>query len=157
MNIVLMSGIPGSGKSTYVKQLQQKLGDDAVVCSADAFFMVNGEYRFDVTKLGDAHGACLNRFTRWILKGRDVTHFQHMTLVVDNTNLSAVELAPYVALAQAFQMPCEIVTVLCDPSIAAARNVHGVPEAAVKRMDAALRSRELPPFWNVTYTVIGSR
>lgn len=72
MNIVLMSGIPGSGKSTYVKQLQQKLGYyDVVVCSADHFFMVNGEYRFDVTKLGDAHGACLNRFTRWILKQAD--------------------------------------------------------------------------------------
>jgi predicted kinase len=143
--IVLMSGVPGSGKSTYTSTLK----GEVVVCSADHYFMVDGEYRFDFTKLGAAHGACLRKFTETLREARaDV-------LVVDNTNTSELELAPYVALAAAYSAPVEIVTVLCDPAIAAARNTHGVPEAGVRRMDAALRSRELPPFWNVKLTTLG--
>ncbi len=139
MKVIIMSGIPGSGKSTYSK----KLG--GVVCSADHWFEREGEYKFDPTKLGMAHGACLAKFTRALMAGEDV-------IVVDNTNTSSLELAPYVALAQAFGASCELVTIQCDPDVAFARNVHGVPLETIRRMAAALSARTLPPFWAVKVT-----
>lgn len=140
--VVLMSGVPGSGKSTYVKRLV-----GAVVCSADHFFEKSGRYTFDPRLLGEAHGECLAKFTRALLAGESL-------IIVDNTNTSAIELAPYVALASAFGAECEIVTVKCDPEQAFARNVHGVPLVGIKRMAEAIESRQLPPFWAVKLTEV---
>lgn len=42
----------------------------------------------------------------------------------------------------------EIVTILCDPAVAAARNVHGVPPEVVWGMHQALLAERLPTFWN---------
>lgn len=138
MKVVVMSGIPGSGKSTLAAQL---FDAGTARFSADDFFMVGGEYRFDPAKIGEAHNACLRGFVAAIQS--DV----HSTLVVDNTNLSIAEIAPYAALAQAFGAELEILTVRCDPAIAAARNVHGVPAERVAAMAAQLEARQLPPWW----------
>lgn len=92
MKVIMMSGVPGSGKSTLVA----RRWPGAVVFSADAYFMVDGEYRFDPSRIGEAHCGCLRSFTE-TLQVADVE-----VLVVDNTNLSVSEIAPYAALAQAY-------------------------------------------------------
>ena len=51
-NLYLLRGIPGAGKSTLAKQL----GDSHF--ETDGFFMVDGEYKFDPTKLRKAHEWC---------------------------------------------------------------------------------------------------
>lgn len=148
MRVVILSGISGSGKSTIAAALAANAENGkAVICSADDFFMQDGTYKFDFTKRGAAHAACLRKFVALITECEN-------DIVVDNTNTSAVEIAPYVALAAAYGVECEIVTILIDPVVAAQRNTHGVPEAGCKRMDAALRSRQLPPFWNVKLTMV---
>ena len=43
--LYLVRGLPGSGKSTFAKKL---VHSDFLVCEADKYFMVNGEYKFDV-------------------------------------------------------------------------------------------------------------
>jgi predicted kinase len=134
--VVLMSGVSGSGKSTYAR----KLG--GVVCSADEFFEKSGKYVFDPSLLREAHGACLRKFTEALLRGDSL-------IVVDNTNTTVVELAPYVALSQAYGAKCELVTILCDIRVAAARNTHGVPFGVIERMDTAIRDRKLPLFWDI--------
>lgn len=134
--VIILSGIPGSGKSTYSKQF---LG--ATICSADQYFMRTGTYKFDPSKLGEAHGSCLKKFIE-ACQGRG-------TIIVDNTNTSAMEIAPYFAVAQAYVLPVELVTFNCDPVICAARNTHGVGLGACERMAAAIASRTLPPFWNI--------
>lgn len=139
MRIILMSGIPGSGKSTFI----EKHFPQADVCSADKFFMASGQYRFDASKLGAAHGECLRNFIH------RVSCDPCETVVVDNTNLSALELAPYVAIANAFGITPELYTLNVEPAIAAARNVHGVPAAGIERMAKALAERKLPPYWNI--------
>lgn len=136
--VVLMSGIPGSGKSTYVKEQMP----DAVVCSADHFFMKNGRYDFNPALLGQAHAACLKKFAEALQSGAP-------EVVVDNTNISTLELAPYVALAAAYGVHCAVITVHCHPEVAHSRNTHGVPLHAVQRMAEALQKRELPPYWDV--------
>lgn len=84
--VIIMRGQPGSGKSTYTA----KHFPDALVCSADHFFMESGvcncgfasdplmtdhnpacdelktTYVFDKTKISEAHAHCLQRFVRFV-------------------------------------------------------------------------------------------
>lgn len=129
-------GVSGAGKSSFIEGAHP----DAEAFSADHFFMVDGEYRFDASKLGEAHAACLRNFTEAIQDGS-------VAVVVDNTNTTIAEIAPYAALAQAYGYELQIVTIYCDPEVAHARNTHGVPLAAVQAMSERLNKREIPPWW----------
>lgn len=126
--VLIMRGIPGSGKSTYVRDRIRNYGDEqAEVCSADDFFMKGGTYAFDATKLGEAHAECFKSFMRAMA-------FDRALIVVDNTNIRAWELAGYVQVAKHCGYEVEIVRLDVAPGIAAERNVHGVPYDSVIRM-----------------------
>ena len=133
-----MMGIPGSGKSTWIKANRPH----ALVCSADHFFMKDGEYRFEPSKISEAQAMCLRAFTEGAQDGL-------YDIVVDNTSTSLVELAPYVALANAYDHEVEIVHVDVAPEVAAARNVHGVPLKTCERMSLNIKATlsVFPPWW----------
>jgi len=143
MRVIVMRGVPGSGKSHWA----QSLTGSKVVVSADHHFInSDGEYEFDPAKLADAHNACLRRFLE------ELQNQNTELLIVDNTNSTIAEMAPYMALAAAFGAPAEIVEVKCDPTTAVARNVHGVTTATVKRIhDVMCKNTPLmPPWWQHT-------
>ena len=156
MNLItLLVGVPGSGKSTYINHCIDENergrgawidgGASAVqVCSADHWFMRSGEYRFNPAELGVAHGKCLRKFVE-CLQSRAADW-----LVLDNTNTTTNELAPYVALAQAYDVKYEIVHLECPVEVAASRNVHGVPLKSIERMDENIKRMlaHFPPYWN---------
>lgn len=153
MRVVLMSGIAGAGKSTYVKGLLTK-HPSAVVCSADSYFTdSDGHYHFDPAKLGEAHKSCMRRYAGALMyrAGSPVE-----VVIVDNTNTTSLELAPYVGLANAFSIPVYLVTVKCDPETAFKRNVHGVSFETIKRMSDSINSREIPRFWEIALTLDGT-
>lgn len=138
MKVTILCGVPGSGKSALARELKPD-----IVCSADDFFMTqSGEYRFDPSKLGEAHAQCLRKFAYQM-----VAYGGNRHIVVDNTNTTVAEIAPYAALALAYGYELDIVTVKCSPEKAHARNQHGVPFAAVQAMAKRLDARELPPYW----------
>jgi len=96
-----------------------------------------------------AHGECIKNFIACIdSKEIDV-------LIVDNTNTSDIEMAPYVAIAAAHGVAVDLVTLLVSPSVAHQRNLHGVSLGACSAMDRRIRARQLPPFWDITQTTIG--
>ena len=139
-----MQGVSGAGKSTWIKKNHPK----AVVCSADHYFLdENGKYNFRAEDLGKAHQECLRKFVSELTRSnredfpRDV--------VVDNTNCALWEMAPYVQVAAAYGFTVEVVRLVCDPAVAAARNAHGVPEKSVKGM--AARMEKPLKFWACTY------
>lgn len=138
--LVILRGIPGSGKSTLARRL---LGDaTAIIASADDLFVGHDRvYRFDPARIGEAHGACFRRAVDAMRLGADV-------VVIDNTNITAVEVAPYVLAAQAYGYEHEIVTVQCGVALAAERNIHGVPLERVAAMAAALDRETMMPWWN---------
>lgn len=144
MKVVILRGVPGAGKSTFIKN--QNDADRKWICSADHFFeTADGKYAFDAAKLGSAHQFCLRKFID------TVKYPAHQTVVyVDNTNLTVAEIAPYYQIAEAYGHDVEIVTFDIDAAVAAGRNVHSVPTRSIERMHQRLKQaeREFPGRWN---------
>lgn len=129
--VIIFRGLPGSGKSTLAK----KLG--GFVVSADDYFMVDGVYRFDPSKLGEAHIACMRNFL--YACGVDMP-----LIAVDNTNTTLMELNPYRLVALAHGYEVEVHRVICNPEVAFKRGTHNVPLNTIKRMD--IHFETLPSF-----------
>jgi predicted kinase len=131
--MVIMRGIPGSGKSTTI---QQKYPNH-YVCSADFFFEKLADQNdtsyieeFKPWLLSQAHASCLREFILMLDGVND--------LVVDNTNSQKWEYANYVLLAQMAgydvfieEMPCNGVS---DVRRFHQRQTHGVPWEAMEAM-----------------------
>ena len=140
--VVIMCGCSGSGKSTWIAGLRQRLGatHTVTVVSMDHYFMHESQYVFDSTKLTAAAASCFKAYLLALASSgpKDI-------VVVDNTNTTAVEIAPYLLAASAFDMPW-CFTALPVPWDDIARNTHGVPLnnvlAQAQRLD-----QPLPPFW----------
>jgi len=146
--VVIMRGVSGSGKSTYARTNYPS----ATILSSDDYWTKDGgDYKenFNVEKLGAAHAWNLRRFIEYL---RAVCPSCDSTFVIDNTNTSIAELAPYYAVAQAFQVPVEIITLMVDPKIALERNVHGVPLNAHSAQYSRLVDNTplIPRYWKHT-------
>jgi len=135
--VVILRGTSGSGKSTYIKT---HFPDAAIVCSADHHFeREDGTYHFDPRGLWAAHGSCKRKFKQALKDGEPL-------IIVDNTNTRIKEFKPYVMSAKHAGYQVKIIRLSVDPTIAAKRNAHGVPEEVVKKMNA--RMADAPPEWN---------
>lgn len=84
--LVLIRGLPGSGKTTMAKAMSGYLHLEADQWMTDAA----GVYRFDPARLAAAHDACLTAARRALAAGRKV--------VVANTFVQLWEMKPYLAL-----------------------------------------------------------
>lgn len=140
-NVIIMSGLPGSGKSTFAKAMQDKHGH--VIVSADHYFERDGEYKFDPSKLSEAHQECFRMFVSALHSGKDV--------IVDNTNLSAWEVSPYMMYAEAYNHDVKIVRVgkgvLYEKMLK--RQAHGVPEVTFWYMVRSWENPDFLPWWRV--------
>lgn len=144
MQIVILRGIPGSGKSSFAKRLSKSA--NVIVCSADDYYTHNGRYNFDSSKLKEAHEDCLRRFAKHVVNyGAVVTDPD--ILIVDNTNISIKEIAPYYELAEAFSFEPLVRTTLCSPETAYNRCIHNVPLHVIERMHRNLNAEFLPRSW----------
>lgn len=117
-SLTLIRGLPGSGKSTIAKRMQTS---NTVHLEADMYFMLDSEYKFDPSKLSDAHNWCQKMTSQALREGSDV--------IVSNTFTTAWELKFYFDLAKQFGL---VPTVIVAQNQFA--NVHGVPAEALKRM-----------------------
>ncbi|KAF4019858.1 hypothetical protein G4228_011498 [Cervus hanglu yarkandensis] len=90
--LVLLRGLPGSGKSFLARTLQED-NPSGVILSTDDYFYINGQYQFDVRYLGEAHEWNQNR-------AKEAFEKKVSPVIIDNTNLQAWEMKPYVALSQ---------------------------------------------------------
>ena len=139
----ILRGTSGSGKSTWSdKKLQEamKTGAQCRHASADDFFLDEDcNYNFDPTRLSEAHNYCLRSVLDAIQMGWE-------TVIVDNTNTEAHEIAPYRALALAYGYKVKILHFQCEVETSIARNVHNVPEKTIRSQHYRL-SKPLPRYW----------
>ena len=145
--VYILRGIPGSGKSSYVRDMVKagKFDTDQVhVASTDDYFMklepenphVDGGrkrrvYRFDPTLLPRAHADCMRGFLNVLNLGVEI-------VVVDNTNIHRWEYQNYELSARLAGYEVHIVEVMPltvdELRVCAKRNTHGVPVDVVARM-----------------------
>lgn len=147
--VIITSGIPGAGKSSWIRKNTNPFLTE--VFSADAYFLDKfGVYSFDSSNLGKAHSSCLRTYTeRLIHLAQAEKGACSLTLVVDNTNTSTWEIAPYYSLAVAYAVPVRILRFTADTVKAHGRNIHGVKKEKVEKMAERIRDLKLPAFWNV--------
>lgn len=145
LEIIIMQGVSGSGKSTYIKNNFPS----AIVVSADYYFVnvVTGNYEFNCELLGVAHANCLRSYIDTVIAWNNKV--EDGVLVVDNTNCTVAEIAPYAAIATAYGHKLKIICLDIDPKVATARNLHGVEESNVIVMAERIMSssKDLPPYW----------
>lgn len=149
----ILSGISGAGKSSWIQN--QPWAKNADIHSADDFFtQEDGSYLFDPTFYSQAFNACLLKFLRGVRNGWHAKEKGHSldgmpVQVVDNTNTTPEEIAPYYACAKAHGYEVTLVTLLVSPQLASKRNKHNVPFATLENMQLKLQNRMLPKFWNL--------
>ncbi len=126
--LIILQGVPGSGKSTFAKQLLEwrwAINKCAAVCSTDDYFMVGTGserfYRWDASKLREYHAANQLRVDNLLHNGWDT--------IVDNTNTRRWEAKPYVLSAVKYN--ANVFFVRCMGSYA---NAHGVSDEKVQEM-----------------------
>lgn len=125
--LYIIRALPGAGKST----LAAMLGPKENVFSTDDYFMKDGKYLFDGSKIGKAHAWNQARVKAAIQSGLD-------PIIVDNTNTQLWEAKPYVQMAVDAGYDIQVVEPNTpwrfDLDELEKRNVHGVSKDILKRM-----------------------
>lgn len=133
--MIIMIGCPGSGKSTYALKEKKNYEEDfkvnATICSTDDYFMDNGKYNFDISKLGLYHKNNQDRV-------KELCESGHNVIIVDNTNTTFKEQEPYVKHAIDNEYEVEFIRVYNEwsdiPEACFEKNSHGVPLDTIKAM-----------------------
>lgn len=135
--LIIMRGLPGSGKSYMAEQFQKNTQYDCGIYSTDAFFMRNAEkvYKFNGKAIGIAHKWNQNR----VATAMNTAGGQSI-IIVDNTNTTWKEIEPYAQMGKEhgyFIMVAEPDTDWAmNVEECVKRNQHGVPLESIQRMKA---------------------
>jgi len=121
--LFLLRGLPGSGKSTLAAQLGGSLVE------ADRYFMQYGEYKFDASKLKEAHAWCREQVRKWMEV--DNAGYNVDRIVVSNTFTQEWEMKPYYELAEKYGYRVYSIVV---ENRHGGKNVHNVPDEAIDKM-----------------------
>lgn len=118
--IILLRGLPGSGKTTLAKSLA---GEHI---EADMWFVdkETGEYKFDASKLKYAHSWCKDVVEHWMMD--DIQR-----IIVSNTFTQEWEMEAYYLLAEAYGYVVHSVIV---ENRHGGINQHGVPTEKLEEM-----------------------
>lgn len=127
--VIIMRGVPGSGKSTLSEALALS---GAVIHSTDNYHIVNGVYRFSKTMLHEYHVMNYHAFCESVDKGEKV-------IIVDNTNFKPSLYRDYIEYAK--ENDYKVIAFVFKPNtieLHMTRNTHGVPLETLTNMHTVL-------------------
>ena len=131
--LIILRGLPGSGKSTLIKELEKQKGCNGVICSADDFWYYGKEkvienYKFNFKILFKAHEYCFSKFEKAL-------NDQEPLIFIDNTNINKKDYIKYIDFAteKCYKVIIHSITGLI-PEDSFKLNVHNVPLDICKKM-----------------------
>lgn len=131
--VYILRGVPGCGKSSVADELHSnasRTGRTALICSSDDFFMDHdGNYNWDLEKLGHAHMWCMHEFKCGLADGIDV-------VIVSNTNIHSSDVKAYHDVAKEVGYMIFVLTV---ENWHDGEDVHNVPTEVKLAMSDTLR------------------
>lgn len=120
--LYIVRGLPGSGKSTFAKELQSAFS--ARYYEADMFFIDDkGNYNFDASKLYNAHQWCQHCVRNAMTSNVDV--------IVSNTSTTEKEVKDYTDMAA--EHGYRVVSLVVENRHGGI-NTHNVPADKLKQM-----------------------
>ena len=118
--LILLRGLPGSGKSTVAK-----LFDKALHFEADMYFLdADGNYQFDASRIKNAHNWCRDSVMDAMREG-------HPIVVVSNTFTQEWEMDAYYLLAE--ELGYRVTSMIVE-NRHAGKNIHGCPDDKIEQM-----------------------
>ena len=140
--LVLIRGLPGSGKSTMAKSMAGYMHYEA-----DMYFMQESHsgrefYHFDASKVHFAHAWCMKATEDVMAMGFDED------VIVSNTFTTEKELKPYLELAKEYNY--RVVSLVVE-NRHGNESIHGVPEETMQKMERrfSVKLRQKEGTWNI--------
>ena len=124
--VVIMNGVPGTGKSSVTKKLAEILLEEKISVSqhcTDSKFIIDGKYKFDGKLLNTHHAENFAEFSASLAQVR----------ICDNTNLIYHHSKRYVDESRG-SLVFMLSTHPADATVLAKRNVHGVDVTKIQQM-----------------------
>jgi predicted kinase len=125
-DLILLRGIPGSGKTTLGELILQSPSNETPdVISADDYFIDElGNYKYDVNKIKEAHNDCQVRCANKM-------KLEAAKIIVANTFTQEWEMEKYYEMAERYHYRVHSVIV---ENRHGGKNIHGVKESKLKEM-----------------------
>ena len=125
--VVILRAIPGSGKSTFARTIQNMMTGVVIVSADDYFIDEHGDYNFRPAEIKIAHAQCMSNFNE-ALSDNDIK-----MIIVDNTNIQRWNFLAYIKIAEKMRAQVTVIRFDADISVGS-RNTHGVPEETIQSM-----------------------
>lgn len=119
--LILVRGLPGSGKTTFVAAL---MTENSFEFSADGFMYANGQ-EFDPARLAECHKKCQDAVRAVLSENSNATVFVH------NTFTQTWEMEPYFQIAG--ETDTLVHTIIVE-NRHGNNSVHDVPDGTMSRM-----------------------
>lgn len=127
-SLYLIRGLPGSGKTTVAKKMQERSEGRLHVRETDQFFEthgISGGYKFDRRLIGAAHDLCYSRTMHSLWMGYNVAVSNHFT--------TGREIRRYIDGVNRAGLGEDVViyVIKCEGEW---KSPHDIPQSAVNRM-----------------------
>jgi adenylate kinase family enzyme len=121
--LILLRGLPGSGKSTFADLIGAR-GAGYAHFEADMYFMKDGEYKFDPSQIKMAHNWCMIQTEKAMANDTAI-------IIVSNTFTQEWEMDFYYEKAKYYDY--DVFSVILENRHGGV-NTHGVPEDKLEIM-----------------------